>query len=510
MIPGLILGVTLALALAGRGLARRSGWRSPGLAAAITVGIGVGSGLVTTACLAAPFSPWDSVRLAPAMALLRGVNPYAGADSGAVLSTMYGPVAMVAYIPAALAGDPATSATLGRLLAFAFCFLPLAACCRPFEKGAGRGWRFGVLVSSTLAMLLMPSLQYSTTFLHADAPALGLTGLSCLLALRKNGRSFAAALSCALAIWTKQTLVTLPIALVIWAWIEGGPRRAVRTGSMLVATVAASCVVVALLFDRDSIYLNLVQIPGGVPWRGHAPWNLGSTGLELLFHAAPLLFAGLLVTQVQPKGVEEAARSRCHLFALTATLLVPMAVLGRVKQAGDVNSFSPALYPLLLAVASRASAVVLPELSRVRLVLAATLAGLSTLGIVRLHDEIRLLAIERPRDAEVSYLTEHPGSVYFPWNPAVHVALGGRPTHHLFSAWERGVAGYPVDESHLRSAIPPGCEYVAFPLKRLGPVMGFGSCVQMLRRDGLLAEPETPIRLAGLPDYECFKLARTR
>jgi len=505
MIPTVVILFILASALAGRWAARGRDRPSRLLASSVGAGVAVASSLVVLSGLSAPFSPWDSVRLAPAMALLRGVNPYASSSSGAVLSTMYGPVAMAAYVPAALVGDSATAATLGRWVAFTFCVLPLIACCRPLARDEGRGWRLAVLTACTLAMLQLPALRYSTTYLHADAPALGLSGLACLLASRKSGPGVAAALACVLALWTKQTMAPLPLALIAWAWISGGAVRGMRFAATLAAVGLGSLAVVAWLFDFRSIYLNLVQIPGGVPWRGQAPWNLAATSSEFAIHAVPLLLAGWIAIRSGSATIDDDALRRSRVFAMAAIALAPMAVLGRVKQAGDLNSFGPSLYPLLLAVACRFTAIAVPEPRRL---LAATIAGMVLLGGFEMIDEARILTLERPRDAESAYLAAHPGTVYFPWNPAVHLEVEGRATHHLFSAWERGVAGFPVSASHLRSALPPCCLYVAFPLKRLGPVVGFGSCVQMLSRDGLLAAPAVPVRLAGLPDYECYALVR--
>ena len=494
------------LALVGRSLARSADAPGRALAASTAAGAGLCLAIVAASGLGAAFSPWDTVRLAPAMCLARGWNPYAAADSGAVLSTMYGPVAMIAYLPAAMATDPATAAMLGRWLAFAFCALPLAVAARAFNLGPGRAWRWAILALATLAMLLCPSLRYATTYLHADAPALGLMGVACLLASRPGGPGFGAAVACVLALGTKQTLAPLPLALLAYAWWTIGTRSAAGFAARLAAVGAVALGVTLAAFDARTLWLNLVQIPSAVPWRGHAPWNLVGSTAELGEHAAPLILASLIAWR--GTIVHESSRRRANVFLIAAIALAPMAVLGRVKQAGDVNSFAPALYPLLLAAAGRASGIAVPARPSARVGLAAILAGLCLLAGTQLVGEVRALAKERSRDAEVAYLADHPGEVYFPWNPSAHLAAEGRPTHHLFSAWERGVAGFPVDENHLRSALPPGCRYVAFPLKRLGPVVGFGSCLELLERFDLVAQPARPVRLAGLPDYECYALTR--
>ena len=501
MIALLITMAIAILAIVGRWLARGGDRSDRLIGATIAWAVGVVVALVVVAGLSAPFSPWDMVRLAPSLALLQGIDPYAGVHSGVVLSTMYGPVAIAAYVPAALIGDSAFAAIVGRWLGFAFAFAPLLFCSRIADGSEGKAWRGMVLAIGSLAMIACPALRYSTTFLHADAPALGLLGLACLLASRPGGPGLITAVVCGLAILTKQTMLPLPVAILISVWIFEGPRQAGWFLAKLAIVGVLFLAILACLWNRDALYLNLVKIPAGIPWRGRAPGNLLATSVELLIHSLPLVLL-LAITCLYRLPDRTSA-----IFLIVAAALAPMAVLGRVKEAGDINSFSPCLYPLLLAGICHATIAPLASIF-LRRSFAAILAALALFGSVRLSDEVRLLTKERSFQAESKYLEAFPGSVYFPWNPSVHLAVEGHPAHHLFSAWERGVAGFPVETEHLRSAIPPTTRYVAFPLKRLGPTVGFGSCMQMLEKSGLIEREAVPVRLAGLADYECYLLRR--
>ena len=67
----ILLGIAI-LAFIGRSFARRGDRSDRVVGATIAWALGVVVALVVVAGLSAPFSPWDMVRLAPSMALLRG------------------------------------------------------------------------------------------------------------------------------------------------------------------------------------------------------------------------------------------------------------------------------------------------------------------------------------------------------------------------------------------------------------------------------------------------------
>jgi hypothetical protein len=458
--------------------------------------------LLVLAALEAPYSPWDVVRLAPAAGLVRGLPLYSSRDGGPILSTMYTPLSALAYVPAALLPDPAAAAVAGRILACLFYFLPVALVCLKSE-GVHPRVGVGVLVLSALGTLASPALSYSATRIHSDAPALGLAGLACWLVMKGGGRAFGLGCVCAwLSVWAKQTMIVLPLVLPFC----GATVSRVRAGLMVLGAGLVVSAGFLLAWGGDAMVFNAVLWPGHLPWKGTAPGNLAGVSAELVPQALPflvVLLAGL--------GRKTSGSSRWHVPALIGLVLVPMAILGRVKKGGDLNSFSPALYPWLLACAARVAEIA-SEADEFALAwrrwLTAAVVGFSATGILTFVTGAKLFSHLRPAQAEHAYLRAHPGQVYFPWHPLAHLTAEGRLTHHAHSVWERRVAGYPVSREHTLKEIPARCRYVAFPLKRLGPVVGFSWSFEMLEWLGWLESESAPVRLADLPDYECYELRR--
>lgn len=483
------------------------------------VGATIVSLLVIT-ILEAPYSPWDVVRLAPSAGLVRGIPLYSTRTSGPILSTMYMPFSAIAYIPAALVADVGMAASAARALACFYYLLPIyLVCCRLDSEGrSDRPVGLAVFFLATLVTLASPVLGYSATQIHSDAPALGMAGMACWFTMRtcaESRRSMVCAACFAwLSVWSKQTMVVLPFVLPVWWFVVGGARAGVRSGAAVAVTGALVSGAFLLLWGGDAFFFNAVAWPGHLPWKGTAPGSLVTITLELVPHVLP--FAAVLLLGLWCSRGSGEETKRWMFPTLVSAAMVPLAILGRVKKGGDVNSFSPTLYPLLLACAVRyvwlasrlryADGVQLGRGWRQWLV--GGMAALTLLGLPTFVGSAKIYARLRPADAECAYLRSHPGEVYFPWHPLAHLSAEGRLTHHAHSVWERGVAGYPVPTSHAISGIPKDCRYVCFPLKRFGPVVGFSWSFELMESLALVKKNAKPVRLAGLPDYECYAVRR--
>src|ERR1035437_9594800 len=182
--------------------------------------------------LAQTDDPWNNARLTPAIALHYGFRLYYPLHEGPVLSTVVGPMAFLAYWPIGfLRGSPTTLILAASALNLLVCAALLAALVRRLTQG--RPTRLLVALVGAQLALSYPSLRYSLFCIHADAPALLLGGLGAgLIIFDRAGlnwtRCLTSALCLTLAVWAKQSLAPIFLALIAVTVLHHGARGAAR------------------------------------------------------------------------------------------------------------------------------------------------------------------------------------------------------------------------------------------------------------------------------------------
>ncbi len=463
--------------------------------------IGLGDliiGLINT-----PYSNWNSPRLAPAFALGHGFAMYYGPDNGPVLGNIYGPGLALAYLPTVILPLPSLALKGGLLLTSAYYFLPVILLHLKTEMkglpglvlaGTGTIWFMFMTGSS-------PPLSYVAFAIHADAPAISLCGLACFFLYGRTGkhsvRTFIPAALCSvLAVWTKQTMVPILLALPLYLWLGEGR----RVGLAYLRCLTLCAVLISAVFlgwlGVEPVLFNMFVIPGHHPWcqfieNGPLKWLHVfpvPPRMQVLLDA----FAQLLIFCQVPLGTVSAyfvykryfsaaklvelrawfATQPWILLALTGLCMAPTSILGRVKIGGDINSFSFSSYFIFLA----ASLILVQVANRI---FALEFQG-SVGNIRRLSGGILLVftfsiysatswEIRRDThrgsdsaDQAFDFIKTHPGECYFPWDPLVHLMAEGRLYHFCYGVFDRELAGYPLSREHILQGLPPQLKVVVF------------------------------------------------
>src|SRR3989338_754023 len=169
---------------------------------------------------------WD--RLQATFALAHGISIYHGLNDGVVLNTIYGPVAFLLYLPAALTNDPHLSMRIAVGIVMACFFLPALLHFWGRKKPAEDSYapdtatRFLAFFLFCSFPLVVSALRAAAFNIHVDGAALGLSALAWLpLYCFQNSRCpdpwlWFSALAAVLAVWTKQVTVPLLIALPLY------------------------------------------------------------------------------------------------------------------------------------------------------------------------------------------------------------------------------------------------------------------------------------------------------
>jgi len=444
------------------------------LAALLPAGLIGWLGMTSNSVLQAPFFGWNAARLAPTFALLKGYRLYYPDGDGPVLNTIYGPVTALVYLPATLARSPSIALVIASAVSATLFFAPMVWVTLRRSSRAQQMAMAAALLCFGFFTLRSYPLKYGAFCIHADAPALGFGGLACAaIYLRQQDEEWmllaVSAVAAVLSVWSKQTMLLLPLALTVGVWRLFGGASLKRYLLLLGGVGLGLSLVFVWVFGPSAMWFNMAQVPAHHPWQG-AKWQwLQQASRELLTESSlPLgiMATGWLVCVGTGRRV-----GRWPLFALVGALNAPAAVLNRVKVGGDMNVFNLSVYfwlmgAVLLLVETAEDET--PEHRGVSItakaVLAVCLVGLLAPVPLRLQNLYQIARVFRFNQQEAACQTvrQNPGLVYFPNNPLAHLMAEGKVYHLAYAMIDRRLGGYPVGEQHFRAHIPPRTTAVIF------------------------------------------------
>ncbi len=405
-----------------------------------------------------PFTEWNDVRLAPTFMLWHGPNPYPGLDTGPLTTWTYGPVPLLLNLPALLANDVVTAIMIGGVITFLCAALPLAVVTGVLRPAAtapvftDRLWVF------LLCLALWPnsSLQY----IQSDNAAVAFGLFSCwLLSSRENKfRPHAlAALCAALAVWSKQTTLFLIPAQILWLALTAGPRIAVRYTLAAAASGFALAGIFIAWFGFDGLWVNLVELPRRFPYTSEPLERTRILWMALVGYAAlPALGVWLGRRAIFRRD------SPWLLPVLMWLFLLPTALLSTYGNGGSSNSLNNVLYLFPIAALSLVAWLRARQPLRTPALLTA-----GVVAVVLQQLSLSPLLPISPMTARLEIATDlarqHPGQIYFPWNPLVTFYAEHRFYHTEDGLIVRKVAGAPRSREALFRDLPPAWTLTAIP-----------------------------------------------
>ncbi len=406
-----------------------------------------------------PVSPWNDLRLAPSFALSRGVPVYPGVQSGPVSTWIYGPLPVLLWWPATWAASAAHAVMAAGAINLIVALGAIAAVCAFWPAPAGKSLPVSHrLLAAAAAVALWPRAVFQ--FLQADnvAEALGLLSLLILLTARsRRGRWSAAALAVA-GLACKQTSIGVPLAEIVWLGLTAGWKEAGRhAGRCLIVGVVLAGVFIPA-FGWQGLRLNLLGVPGHLPWvpqPGHRLLeHLPALAVQLL---APLVLIVAFRRSWLSRGSTMLLPSLAWAFSLPTGLAAMFTIGGNLN---SLQGFTLWLPPALLT--GLAFLPARPVRTVMTVVTALATAGVCAARIWRIPSVSFRPLVEHYRQAD-ALARSLPDEIWFPWNPLVTIYRDGRFYHVEDGLYMRLLSGYPLTVAHLYQDLPRHLCVIALP-----------------------------------------------
>ncbi len=399
-----------------------------------------------------------------------------------MLSTIYPPLSVLSYAPAALFHSPVRAIIAAEICSQVFTLLPVFLAL--FLSRRDASWGTFLLVSAAFVLWCNFSEVMRCIYLvHADAPALFLCAM-CAIALHRFLQAsrytflILASLCAALAPWAKQTAIPIVLCVPVVLLLTRQLRALWLYVALFCMFQVACCLGFGGAFGFQRMFFWIITVPSRHPWT--STW---STALDfanqallretiipiLIFTIAAMCAAG----RFRPRAgmLAHAFRERISvIFGLVALLMWPTSVLGFVKIGGGQNTL---LYSVYFAV-SGAVLLVYENLSDLNtnalwrsmytsLVIATIAVLCIPFGITFVKTVVnprRVLASNTERVFE--YCRKNPGRVYFPWHPLAVYLAEGRAYHFELGLEDRVAARMTIEPQEFAAHVPQGMLYVAY------------------------------------------------
>jgi hypothetical protein len=453
---------------------------------------------------------WSQNRLATAFALIHGYRQINAIDTGPVQSWMYGPFAVVVYLPVTVFNSPIPALMAGGILNFCFFLFPVLIFCfiKIFTTKQFRlaGFSLAVFLLFLPLIIYSPPLKYSAFRIGPDAPSLCFSGLSVValyyryLSDKKTNISlFISSIFAVISIAIKQNLLLLPIALVIYVFLaEGVLIFYIYTFYFFISVILVS-IPLMLVFDWQYLYFSMFYFPSIHPsWfqektslvnsliESNAVVNLmKKAALDLAINSLPFFLIAVSFTLFN--GVKNFTNFNLQYFRIwlqknsfllslwIGIFMIPIALTSRIKWGGDINSFSACVYFLMLsAVAVIVELFYSYELglgadgyqSKIKVVLFRVVVIIVIISNLLLFNNLKNSDINSKSvfhsaksyvEVEVAFQTmqDKSNKIFFPDFPLASLLSQGKLFHSLKGVYDRHIGRVEIGDNHLKKYLPP-------------------------------------------------------
>ena len=418
---------------------------------------------------------YGEMRGAPSLALAAGRGIYQGVQiKGPLFCVVYAPLSYLLYTPIAFFKEPKSALMAGSMLALGFYSLPLIYVMARFRREPRRSSvaAAGMPLLFFSFTLCAAPLAYSSTYLHADAPALGFGGLAaCILFFHHQSTQWTAPWICALmtilAMGCKQSV--LPLAVILPAIAFFLESRAFFARYLIALPVLGASAALFFLHDASGIFLNAWTIPRRFPLE----WSKAPVVLSVLHESClPLLFTGVAMAIAAlsvPSKISSTERRLLVIFPAVAVVLLPGSLMGMLLRGGDQNALSPFVYFALLSLLGLVYGSTSNAWPVAPYWAGAILATAGLLVPVAMREQLSPSSLKQALDrgsSEIAfeYDRRYPGRVYFPDHQLSVYLAEGRFYHSDWGVGDYALAGFPIGAPAVWNNIPAQAAYVAYPI----------------------------------------------